>query len=334
MSFKTLKIITILFFTLTITSLAKAEYDCEGKTFKDKNGNRHYLHKPTARIKNIIDRILTVAEIYDADDYVICMIKSGYNNASISPQGRYIVYDQRFLYSLARTAGEMHWGVVAIMAHEIGHHVFEATGGESSFISVERTVSKELATLAEARKGELKADAFAGYALAKLGASLENSQAMMKVLGSRWDDIWSSHPSSPKRVNATTIGWLQACKELGNECNHAAMKNKNQASKVNSAIGHRGVTETTNYSRLIASADKLKGKRVNRDYCKLYANVAILQAKRNQQYQCGHSVDPKDIATQWSLQWKPQYDWCMKMSSYATQKEANYREMKLVECLQ
>ena len=328
---KTLKFTIVLFLTLAMTSQAHAQYNCSDKHYEDSQGTKHILNNPSAKIKNIIDRILTISNINDATDYRLCAIPRGFGNVVINPRLRFIVYDQSYLHNLARSAGEMHWGIVAVMAHEIGHHVFASTGS-SSLNTAEQQLYRELAGKQQSRMEELKADMFAGTVLASLGASLDNSKALMRAIKSPGDDTWSTQPSGPKRVEAVTIGWRDACKKLGRECNDPVMKSRNQVPAINTSPRHNGIAETPGYSRLMTLANSFKGKRVNQNYCKMYASVSTQQAKRNQQYQCGHSVDSSDAASQWSLQWRPQYDWCVQMSAYATQKEAQYREKKLIEC--
>lgn len=316
----------VLLLVLIFSASTAQAFNCQGSRYQG-----YSLYNPSIRDSTIIDKILQAARIYDADDYKICTIKHGFDNASINTSQRYIIFDESYLHSQARLSGEEYWGAVAILAHEIGHHVFSDSGNRG-FSNLESNIYRELASLARSRIGELNADSFAGYALAYLGASLENSQALMKTMEERYD-ILSTHPSGPKRVRAVTIGWLQACKELGRECNNPHLKNKNKAPTYSTDLYHGQVAETRSYSQFIGWANRLKGKLIPANYCQLYANVAVSQAKRNIANYCGYSVDSSDPASQWSVEWTPQYNWCMKMSAFATEKETKYREKKLIDCI-
>lgn len=52
---------------------------------------------------------------------------------------------------------------------------------------------------------EIEADAFSGYVMARLGASLDQSLAAMKAIAS--DRASASHPAKRDRLNAITQGW-------------------------------------------------------------------------------------------------------------------------------
>ena len=64
------------------------------------------------------------------------------------------------------------------------------------------------------RKQELEADEFAGFILAKLGATLEQTSSTINLIASNRDDTYSTHPSRSKRLAAISIGHNKA---LGNK---------------------------------------------------------------------------------------------------------------------
>lgn len=85
------------------------------------------------------------------------------------------------------------WGSISIVAHEIGHHYY----GLGNYTD----------NSAENHKQELNADFFSGYALAKMGASLEEAQAAMKTIAS--DNDSDTHPARYRRLNAIENGWVK-----------------------------------------------------------------------------------------------------------------------------
>ena len=74
---------------------------------------------------------------------------------------------------------------VSIFAHEIGHHL----NGHTLFFALN----------AEGRRdNELQADKFSGFLMQKLGATIEQAQAGINILGS--EDDSDTHPSKEKRL--------------------------------------------------------------------------------------------------------------------------------------
>lgn len=108
--------------------------------------------------------------------------------ATIINRIRYIVYDNNFLEDIDAHASTK-WASVSILAHEMGHHYFDHVVSSSG-----STPPKEI-----------EADAFSGYVMAKLGASLDESIAAMKAIAS--DRASSSHPGKSDRITAITRGW-------------------------------------------------------------------------------------------------------------------------------
>lgn len=118
----------------------------------------------------------------------------------------YILYNPRFLsrvkglnFSTATiTAGSQDWIAVAIMAHELGHHLNMHLINQRSELTL--------------REMELEADETAGRLLYLLGASLTDAQKVMyssavSVEGS------SSHPPRAQRLAAIAKGWESAKKD-------------------------------------------------------------------------------------------------------------------------
>lgn len=107
---------------------------------------------------------------------------------------RYILYDATFLKKIEINSNT-DWSSISIFAHELGHHL---NGHTLYFLDSANT-----------RKEELEADEFSGYILAKLGATLQQSQIAMNNLNhpTCLDEIHSDHPCKEKRLKAIEDGW-------------------------------------------------------------------------------------------------------------------------------
>lgn len=103
-----------------------------------------------------------------------------------------ILYNPRSLDALERGTGNP-WSTVSVIAHELGHHFY---GHAENGI---RGVAAEAIP-----RCELEADYFSGYALARLGASLDDAQAAQRWLSR---DETPLHPASALRLDAVKAGW-------------------------------------------------------------------------------------------------------------------------------
>ncbi len=111
------------------------------------------------------------------------------NAMAVVHQGnRYVLYNPDFIETLTRATGNR-WAAVSVLAHEIGHHLYPTSSG------------RLLAT-------ELESDQFSGYVLQKMGATLEDAQAAMKVLGT--PHATATHPAASDRLNSIARGWRRA----------------------------------------------------------------------------------------------------------------------------
>jgi hypothetical protein len=134
---------------------------------------------------------------------------------------------------------------------------------------------------------------------------------------------------------AATTGWQQACATLGRECNDRAAKMSTSQPQHAITTNHlpEGYNATKNYQHFIQWANKLKGSLVNAKYCQQYAALAVAQAHSSIQHQCDHKANGYGQSKQWNTEVVPQFKWCMGASAYATEREAKFREKKLVECI-
>lgn len=149
-----------------------------------------------------LDKILSV--IGASKRFVLQPCDNINNAVATSYKGiRYILYDRDFMSSI--NSGN-NWGNLFILAHEVGHHI----NGHSLDLTLFLSETIEPETLANKRKQELEADEFAGFILAKLGATISQASSSVNLLASNNDDKYSTHPSKSKRLSAINIGYNKA----------------------------------------------------------------------------------------------------------------------------
>ena len=131
-------------------------------------------------------------------DRIIAIEKAGYQNAAAAlckdHRGRVkqlVIWDPEFLGELDQRA-ETKWASVAVLAHELGHHLNNDTGQNPSAIPKH-----------ERREQELYADRFAGQKLRGLGVSKDDAVAVFYQMGEGGD----THPHYSARVEAAGEGW-------------------------------------------------------------------------------------------------------------------------------
>lgn len=112
-----------------------------------------------------------------------------YRRDGIAEIGYNPLWVRRFLDDLDGDGG---WHLRAFLAHEIGHH---ALGHTTRRATVDR------------HGHELEADAFAGFALRRLGASARQATSLWRVMAM---PASSSHPRRALRVAAVEGGWSEA----------------------------------------------------------------------------------------------------------------------------
>ena len=126
------------------------------------------------------------------------------NNAvAITLQGvRYILYDPEWIALLDYSQD---WAGRFILAHEVGHHINGHTIDAVVMMGDQKPVP-----LYKKRIQELEADKFAGFVMAKLGATLTQTLNAINQMSNEGDDSNSTHPSKSKRIAAATAGYIQA----------------------------------------------------------------------------------------------------------------------------
>lgn len=130
------------------------------------------------------------------------VVAGGVNNAAAGIRGskRYIFYNQTFMRDVRRSTGNR-WAGISIMAHEVGHHLAGHT----------------LDDIGSRPDKELEADAYSGFIMQRLGASLDDAQAAMNLLGSETGS--STHPAKRDRLAAIANGYIRECERSGS-CNN------------------------------------------------------------------------------------------------------------------
>ena len=154
-----------------------------------------------AEAEDAVNKILSVI---GASQKPILQACSNINNAvaAVYKGQRYILYDRDFMNSL--TAGSnKYWSNMFILAHEMGHHI----NGHSLDIILYASDIIDPKSLEEKRKQELEADEFAGFVLAKLGATLSQTSKVLSNLPRISNENFSTHPSKDKRIASVRIGF-------------------------------------------------------------------------------------------------------------------------------
>jgi len=136
--------------------------------------------------KAVIQEILNAAGVKESFEVRAAKIP---NAAAATLQGkRYILYNPVFMAAIQKYTGSNRWAPISILAHEIGHHVLGNTAGSLS--------------------SELDADAFSGFVLRRMGASLEDAQVAIRTVASNRAN--GSHPGRDDRLVAIEDGWEKA----------------------------------------------------------------------------------------------------------------------------
>lgn len=114
------------------------------------------------------------------------------NAAAVMLNGkRFILYNPNYMNKINASTGS-NWAAISIFAHEIGHHLNGHT----------------LDNVGSRPQTELDADEFSGFVLHKMGAPLQDAQAVMALIAS----LKGSHTHPPKKERLAFIetGWNNA----------------------------------------------------------------------------------------------------------------------------
>lgn len=141
--------------------------------------------------------------------------------AVISSGQRFILYNPDFINAINQAANT-HWASIAILAHEIGHHLnghtLLGTGSRPDI--------------------ELEADHFSGFVLRKMGASLNQAQLSMNIVASR--NASKTHPGKAARLISIENGWNKANAQITGTV-YREIPVMQQTRPVNPAAGTRNI---------------------------------------------------------------------------------------------
>ena len=152
--------------------------------------------------ENALDKILNT--IGASKNFILVPCSKTNNAAATAYKGiRYILYDKEFMQLISSRTNN--WSSLAILAHEVGHHI----NGHSLDILLYTGGAVETKSLERKRQQELEADEFAGFVMARLGASINDALSFTNIFTEK-DDTYSTHPSKSKRVNAVIKGFNKA----------------------------------------------------------------------------------------------------------------------------
>jgi len=150
-----------------------------------------------------LNKILNV--IGASKRFVVLPCSNIENAVAVTYKGiRYILYDNEFMSSIAEKTSI--WSNTFILAHEVGHHI---NGHSVDVLLIASDVIKPY-SIKDKQQQELEADEFAGFILAKLGATLAQASESINLLANNEDDTFSTHPSKNKRLTAIKIGFNNA----------------------------------------------------------------------------------------------------------------------------
>lgn len=181
-----------LFFTTMCLALLSQEKHLAAPAYSitfQKNDHLFSLAEATAIVNEIV-LVMNIKSDFEVKEGRVKNIE-----AIVKKHRQRITYNPQFIKSL-QSATANRWAVVALFAHEIGHHFQGHT--------LKRHGSKP--------QLELEADEFAGYVLHKLGAPLNDSKMVMHFIASTRTS--KTHPARFDRMMAIENGWYRGQKEL------------------------------------------------------------------------------------------------------------------------
>ena len=131
------------------------------------------------------------------------------NAAAVLRDGhRFVLYNPFFITEM-RDRTHNRWAPIAIMAHEVGHHLNGHT----------------LTSSGSQPKLELEADLYSGFILQRMGASMADAKSAVESLPDDSKTPSSTHPPKLDRLAAVGSGWQRAC-----DAEHCSDANSSPAS--------------------------------------------------------------------------------------------------------
>ena len=247
------------------------------------------FHGPASRIRRsfqsdteartVFKHILAVAGLAGMEDRMSIRASAETDNAEAfiertpDKEERLIFYNAVFMQEIAKKTKD-YWSMIAIVAHEVGHHI-------------------RLHTMIPGRdhEFELEADYQAGFILRRMGATLEQAQAAFRTIGPEAATV--SHPGRAQRVQAATLGWtdgaaVQPLPKLGPTTTPTPPPMKPQVSEAAEAWG--AARDATNTAVLEAFIGRYKNT--------FYADLARARVEELKKKQVVVMVPPPAPAKQ------------------------------------
>ena len=172
-------------------ALAQLVREHDGQSLRSFHGQPSHIRRSfqsDVEARAVFKHILAVAGLAGMEDRIAvrASAETPYAEAFVDDKTgeRLILYNAEFMQGIARRDSN-YWSMVAILAHEVGHHIRMHTvipGRDHEF--------------------ELEADYQAGFILRRMSATLEQTQAAFRALVEH-----PSHPPRAQRVQAATLGW-------------------------------------------------------------------------------------------------------------------------------
>ena len=208
-----------------------------------------------------LDRILEVVGL--SKNFVLAPCSDINNAVAVSFKGvRYILYDPEFMSMLSSDTSN--WTNLFILAHEVGHHV----NGHSLDLVLYAGEIVDAPELKKKREQELEADEFAGFILAKLGASLNQTISSVSNLSNE-DDTYSTHPKRDKRISAINNGFIKGLKKNGDNFNYSQNSIFIPRQNISSSINSWETKTTFPSDEIISNLDEPKRYELFNDPFKL-----------------------------------------------------------------
>lgn len=164
------------------------------------SGSRVYSFGSVAEAAAAVDRILKVVGL--TRNFVI-EASDDVDNAESGIDGnnrRYIYYNPAFMERIKNKA-RTDWAALAILAHEIGHHLLGHRTEDGGKTPQEEEEVRH--------RQELEADKYSGFILRYLGASVREAQSAVEAYGDD-NDGSATHPPMRARLDAVRDGWDEA----------------------------------------------------------------------------------------------------------------------------
>lgn len=195
-----------------------------GQSSQCPNRDHHSIPKAEKIVEAVLDQVgismnIPILECPNIENALAVTVPTQWGRI------RYIAYDYVFLKEIEYDS-RTKWSVIFVFAHEVGHHLHDHTGS--------------------GHKGELEADKFAGFVLARMGASLKESIAGMHEIGSHHGS--ESHPPRDKRLQAIESGWMQGAETVpanNSKTTQSTTKTQSQPIRISPKRGSKVLVRTT-----------------------------------------------------------------------------------------